>query len=53
MILFSDSAKRAKLEEAIRYGYIARQTDSDGVEHYILTPRGQQKWMLEKMGIGR
>ncbi len=48
MILFSDPAKQAKLEEAIRRGFIARQIDNDGIVRYILTQQGGLQWLGEK-----
>lgn len=53
MILYDDPAKQAKLEEAIKLGFINRQLDPDGVYRYILTPQGQNEFMLYKMGLKR
>lgn len=51
MIPFRDAEKAAKLEEAIRRGYIIRHQYQDGMLGYELTQLGAQKWMLERMGI--
>lgn len=47
-ILYEDPARQAKLEEAIRLGFILRQTDPDGVLRYSLTNRGMCQWAIEK-----
>ena len=49
MILFCDEAKQAKLEEAIRRGYIIRHQDRDGILRYELTTNGANQWLLEKV----
>jgi LAS superfamily LD-carboxypeptidase LdcB len=41
---FKDPEKEAKLQEAIRYGFIIKNPDGK----YAITPVGIQRWMYEK-----
>lgn len=49
MILYADPARQAKLEEAIRLGFINRTVHADGVPCYTLTQKGIQQWIHEKI----
>ena len=51
MTYFRDPAKAAKLEEAIRLGFIIRQLGDDGVYTYALTQRGLMQWVHEKNNL--